>query len=93
MERAQEREDEAEEMDYSALLTGRISSAQLHALGPITGDRAYAIVKGRHDKKQEESDKAKEAKDARKLGPRKRGRPTLHWRQRAKAFSLIQSCS
>lgn len=65
MDRAQEREDEAEEMDDSALLTGRISSAQLHALGPITGDRAYAIVKGRHDKKQEESDKAKEAKEAR----------------------------
>ena len=44
---------EADGGEDDVLLEGRISSANLYALGPVTADRAYGIVRARADKKQE----------------------------------------
>ncbi|KAL3901203.1 MAG: hypothetical protein SGPRY_012317, partial [Prymnesium sp.] len=47
----QERTEEEQDAD---LLQGRISSADLYAMGPVTGDRAYNILKERSARKEQE---------------------------------------
>jgi hypothetical protein len=49
--------DESDDEEGGAVARGRISSAQLYALGPVTGDKAFSIVKARAE------DKAKQAAD------------------------------
>ena len=48
-----------------AVRTGRLSSAQIYALGPVTHDEAYGIVKERVDSKRQAVEEAKARKEAR----------------------------
>jgi len=58
--------DEDEEAAQAALIgKGRITSAHLYSLGPVTSDRAYSIVKARVLSKELAAAAAKEKKDAR----------------------------
>lgn len=56
------------------VMQGRVSSAQLYALGPVTADRAFEIVKGRADAKK----KAAEALEGRKKAQMEGKEEKLH---------------
>jgi hypothetical protein len=60
-------EEEGEDgVDEDELINrGRISSAQLYSLGPVTADKAYHVVKGRHEAKKRAGEEAASRKDAR----------------------------
>lgn len=45
--------DSDSDEDEELIKRGRISSAQLYHLGPVTGDRAYNVLKARQDNKQQ----------------------------------------
>ena len=55
-----------DEPDDSALTTGRISSAQLYAMGPVTSDRAFNILATRADVKSKAEQEKKDKEMARK---------------------------
>ena len=54
------------EHDDSALITGRISSAQLYAMGPVTSDRAFNVLNERADARSK-AEQEKKDRDAARL--------------------------
>ena len=57
-------EEEGGEGD-AAVRTGRLSSAQIYSIGPVTADEAYGIVKEKVESKRKMAEDAKARKEAR----------------------------
>ena len=55
---------EEEQDDEIAVRTGRLSSAQLYSLGPVTSDEAFGIVKEKVESKRKLAEEAKVRKEA-----------------------------
>ena len=57
--------DDADDDENAELMRGRISSANLYLMGPVTSDRAYAVVSGRDEIKKAAEKEAEEKKKVR----------------------------
>lgn len=57
----------AEQRQDEELVQGRLSSADLYAMGPATGDRAFAILKERHHRRQETESRRESRREAARL--------------------------
>ena len=57
--------DDADDDENAELMRGRISSANLYLMGPVTSERAYAVVSGRDEIKKAAEKEAEEKKKVR----------------------------
>ena len=79
-------DDERPQRDDVELLQGRISFADLYRLGPVTGDRAYNILRARTAKRKEEDERKEEG---RRVRARKRGAESLEKAKLFESLSLV----
>jgi len=71
-------EEDEEEAQAALIGKGRITSAHLYSLGPVTADRAYGIVKARVLSKELAAAAAKDKRDAREAAAREAREQLAH---------------